>query len=151
MRITTITRVLLAAATVLSFAARAQDYPGNPIHIVVPSAAGATTDALARIVGERFQRKWGQPVVIEDRAGAGGNIGAEYVARMQAAVSALGHPGQLDVARVATRSYPSQWKPSMIGMTSSLSLSATVTSTSPLGIGASPAATRLFQSAGAKE
>ncbi len=80
MKNTTMVRVLLAAAAALPFAVRAQEanYPANPIHLIVPSAAGATTDALARIVGERFQRKWGQPVVVEDRAGAAGNIGAEY-------------------------------------------------------------------------
>ena len=55
------------------------------------------------------------------------------------------------VPDVATRSYPSQWKPSMIGTTSGLSLSATVTSIFPLRAGASPAATSDFQSAGAKE
>ncbi len=78
MKPVSIIRVLLAAAAIVCFAAQAQDYPASTIHIVVPSAAGATTDALARIVGDRFQKKWGQPVVVEDRAGAGGNIGAEY-------------------------------------------------------------------------
>ena len=71
-------RVLLAAAAAFAFSVQAQDYPSSPIKFVVPSAPGATTDALARIVGEQLQRKWGQPVIVENRAGAGGNIGAEY-------------------------------------------------------------------------
>ena len=73
-------KLLLLAATAISFSVLAQepDYPTGPIKIVVPSAPGATTDALARIVGERLQKKWGQPVVVENRAGAGGNIGAEF-------------------------------------------------------------------------
>ena len=74
-------RILLAAALVFSLAVHAQDYPGNPIRIIVPSAPGATTDALARIIADQFQRKWGQPVIVDNRAGAAGNIGAEYAIR----------------------------------------------------------------------
>jgi tripartite-type tricarboxylate transporter receptor subunit TctC len=70
--------MLLAAALAFSLPVHAQDYPGNPIKIVVPSAPGATTDALARMIADQFQRKWGQPVIVDNRAGAAGNIGAEY-------------------------------------------------------------------------
>ena len=59
--------------------ARAEDYPDRPVRIVVPFAAGGTADAIPRLVGDWLSRKWGQPVVIENRTGAGGNIGAEAV------------------------------------------------------------------------
>ncbi len=78
MRIEMLGRILLASALAFALSVRAQDYPGNPIKIVVPSAPGATTDALARIIADQFQRKWGQPVIVDNRAGAAGNIGAEY-------------------------------------------------------------------------
>ena len=57
--------------------ARAGDYPDRPVKIVVPFPAGGTADAIPRIVADWLSRKWGQPVVIENRTGAAGNIGAE--------------------------------------------------------------------------
>jgi tripartite-type tricarboxylate transporter receptor subunit TctC len=57
--------------------AGAEDYPDRPVKIIVPFAAGGTADAVPRLVGDWLSRKWGQPVVIENRTGAGGNIGAE--------------------------------------------------------------------------
>jgi tripartite-type tricarboxylate transporter receptor subunit TctC len=59
--------------------ARAEDYPDRPVKIIVPFAAGGTADAIPRLVGDWLSRKWGQPVVIENRTGAAGNIGAEFV------------------------------------------------------------------------
>jgi len=64
--------------------AQAQDaasYPAKPIRIVVPFPAGGTADLLPRIVGERLTAKFGQPVLVENRAGAGSSIAAEYVAK----------------------------------------------------------------------
>jgi tripartite-type tricarboxylate transporter receptor subunit TctC len=61
--------------------ARAGDYPDHAVKIVVPFAAGGTADAVPRLVGDWLSRKWGQPVIIENRTGAGGNIGAELVYR----------------------------------------------------------------------
>ena len=58
----------------------AANYPSRNIKIIVPFPAGGTADALPRIVGERLRQKWGQPVIIENRSGAGGNIGADVVA-----------------------------------------------------------------------
>jgi tripartite-type tricarboxylate transporter receptor subunit TctC len=55
----------------------AQDYPARPVKIIVPFPAGGTADAMPRLVGEWLARKWGQSVVIENRTGAAGNIGAE--------------------------------------------------------------------------
>jgi tripartite-type tricarboxylate transporter receptor subunit TctC len=60
---------------------RAGDYPDHAVKIVVPFAAGGTADAVPRLVGDWLSRKWGQPVIIENRTGAGGNIGAEFVYR----------------------------------------------------------------------
>ena len=61
--------------------ARAQNYPARTVKIVVPFPAGGTADVMPRIFADWLSRKWGQPVVVEDRAGAGGNIGAEVVAK----------------------------------------------------------------------
>ena len=74
----------IAAALVLvvaSGAAFAQAYPGKPIRIVVPFAAGGTSDILARAIGPKLTAAWGQPVVIENKTGANGNVGAEFVVR----------------------------------------------------------------------
>ncbi len=80
---TTILRLLLAAAIGLGLPAlsQAQTYPTRPIKIIVPSPAGATTDTLVRMVAAKLQAKWGQPVVVDNRPGAGGNIGAEEAAK----------------------------------------------------------------------
>jgi len=61
----------------------AQTFPGKPIRFIVPVPPGGGVDALARIVGEILRNKWGQPVLIENRGGAGGNIGAEAVFRAE--------------------------------------------------------------------
>jgi tripartite-type tricarboxylate transporter receptor subunit TctC len=65
----------------VAYAAQAGDWPARPITVVVPYAAGGNTDTMARIVGERLTAKLGQPVVIENIAGASGAIGAATVAR----------------------------------------------------------------------
>src|SRR5438445_3216636 len=57
--------------------ARAQDYPTRAVKIIVPFPAGGTADAMPRLIGDWLSRKWGHPIVIENRTGAGGNIGAE--------------------------------------------------------------------------
>ncbi len=59
----------------------AASYPIKPLRIVVPLTAGGPTDTLARIIGQQLTEKLGQPVIIENRPGAGGNIGAEMVAK----------------------------------------------------------------------
>lgn len=61
--------------------AQADGYPDHTVKIIVPFPAGGTADAVPRILGEWLSRKWGQPVVIENHAGAAGNIGAELVYR----------------------------------------------------------------------
>lgn len=72
---------LVTATLGLPTPARAADYPAKPIRFIVPYAAGGTTDLVARTVGQRVAEKLGQPVVIENRPGAGGNIGMEAVAK----------------------------------------------------------------------
>ena len=57
------------------------NYPSKPVRIIVPQTPGGASDALARIVGQKLSEKWGQPVVIENRPGAGGNIGMDAVAK----------------------------------------------------------------------
>ena len=74
---------ILAAALLAVFAgaAGAQTYPNKPIRIVVPYAAGGTSDILARQIGPKLTDAWGQPVVVENKPGANGNVGADFVAK----------------------------------------------------------------------
>jgi len=76
-------RCFIVAAFLAAVAAvsplHAQDFPSRLVHLVVPQAAGGGTDTFARALGQKLSERWGQPVVIENRAGAAGNIGAEYV------------------------------------------------------------------------
>ncbi|MBV1796777.1 tripartite tricarboxylate transporter substrate binding protein [Siccirubricoccus sp. G192] len=65
----------------LAAPARAQAWPAGPVRLVVPFPPGGPADAIGRLLGERLAEAWGQPVIIENRGGAGGNIGAEAVAR----------------------------------------------------------------------
>jgi tripartite-type tricarboxylate transporter receptor subunit TctC len=76
--------LLLAAATtavVVPQANAQSDWPAKPVRIVVPFAPGGATDVVARQLGQKLNVLWGQSVVIENRAGAGGNIGADVVAK----------------------------------------------------------------------
>jgi tripartite-type tricarboxylate transporter receptor subunit TctC len=72
---------LVLSLVLTAGSAHAEDYPDHAVKIIVPFAAGGTADAVPRIVGDWLSRKWGQPVIIENRTGAGGNIGAELVYR----------------------------------------------------------------------
>jgi len=64
--------------------AAAQAFPAKPVRIIVPQTPGGASDALARIVGQKLSERWGQPVVVENKPGAGGNVGTDYVAKSPA-------------------------------------------------------------------
>ena len=64
--------------------ATAQDFPARPIRIVVPTLAGGSADILARLIGGKLHERWGQPVIVDNRAGAGQMIGADAVAKAPA-------------------------------------------------------------------
>jgi tripartite-type tricarboxylate transporter receptor subunit TctC len=84
MTVATIGRLLFGVtlATLLAApVAQAQDFPNRPVKIIVPFPAGGTADAMPRVIGDWLSRKWGQPVVIENKPGAGGSIGAELAAK----------------------------------------------------------------------
>ncbi|MGA7488720.1 MAG: tripartite tricarboxylate transporter substrate binding protein [Xanthobacteraceae bacterium] len=75
--------VALAAALAAPSGVGAQDYPAHPVKIVVPFPAGGTADVMPRVFADWLSKKWGQPVVVENRTGAAGNIGAETVAKAE--------------------------------------------------------------------
>jgi tripartite-type tricarboxylate transporter receptor subunit TctC len=70
--------LFVTLVAVASSAAHAAEYPDRTVKIIVPFAAGGTADAVPRIVADWLSRKWGQPVIIENRTGAAGNIGADF-------------------------------------------------------------------------
>ena len=74
---------MLIAVVVFSNAT-AQTYPAKPVRMIVPWAPGGTTDILGRVIAQKMSEKWGQPVVVENRGGAAGNIGTEVAARSAA-------------------------------------------------------------------
>jgi len=89
---------LAAAASLMMFAwqSQAQTWPARPVKLVIPFAPGGTNDAIARVFSAHLPPLLGQPVIVENRTGAGGNIGTEYVARQPAdgytlLIAASGH------------------------------------------------------------
>src|SRR2546427_9899527 len=75
---------LVLCAAPFAAAAFAQAYPGKPVRIIVPYSAGGGTDIVARAVGQKLSEAWGQSVIVDNRAGASGMIGAEAVAKAPA-------------------------------------------------------------------
>lgn len=73
----------VAALVAVPHDLRAQDFPNRPVRIIVPFPAGGTADVMPRVIADWLSRKWGQPVIIENRAGAAGNIGSEAVAKAE--------------------------------------------------------------------
>ncbi len=80
-RISTKAALLLCALALVPAFAIAQSYPAKPVRLVVPFAPGGSTDVFARLVTERLGETWPQPMVVDNRPGAAGNIGTELVAR----------------------------------------------------------------------
>jgi tripartite-type tricarboxylate transporter receptor subunit TctC len=75
-------RILIAlAASLFACSLYGQSYPSKPIRIIVPYAPGGTSDILARQIGPKLTDVWGQPVVVENKPGANGNVGADFVAK----------------------------------------------------------------------
>ena len=74
-------RPLLLSLLLAPAAARAQGFPQRPVRLIAPFAAGASLDATARLFARFLEARWGQPVMVENRTGAAGNIGGEFVAR----------------------------------------------------------------------
>ena len=80
----TFARSLAAALLCVAAAVSAQEFPARPVHIIVPFPAGGGADALARIMAPHLNRIWGEPVIVENKPGASGQIGAELVANAPA-------------------------------------------------------------------
>src|SRR2546428_2958944 len=77
-------KLALAALIALAGSAAAEPYPDHPITLIVPYAAGGSSDVLARLIGERMSKSLGQQVVIDNRAGAGSRLGIEIAAKSAA-------------------------------------------------------------------
>jgi tripartite-type tricarboxylate transporter receptor subunit TctC len=75
---------LAVGALAAMSSAQAEDYPSKLVRIVVPQTAGGGTDTFARAIGQKLSERWGQPVVIENKAGAGGVVGTDFVAKAPA-------------------------------------------------------------------
>lgn len=82
-RLTSLAALGAALALPLGAAQAAPDYPAKPVRIVVPNPAGGASDVVARLIAQKLGDEWGQPVVVENRAGANGNIGAMLVAKAE--------------------------------------------------------------------
>lgn len=74
-------RTAAVAAALFAFGAHAQQWPAKPVKLVVPFTAGGSTDTVARIISEKLTPRIGQPVLVENKAGAGGAIGSDFVAK----------------------------------------------------------------------
>ena len=74
----------MALMLVLPISTASAAFPDKPVRIIVPQTPGGSNDILARIIAERLSLRWGQPVVVENRGGAGGNIGVDFVAHRPA-------------------------------------------------------------------
>jgi tripartite-type tricarboxylate transporter receptor subunit TctC len=103
---------VVAALLVGGPAVAQSGYPARPVKFVVPFPGGGINDVLARIVGDKLSAKWGQPVVVENRTGAGGNIGADVAAQAEpdGYTILVAPPGPLAINRNLYRhlSYDSQ-------------------------------------------
>jgi tripartite-type tricarboxylate transporter receptor subunit TctC len=108
------TLLLRAVTALLLLAAPAfaqSDYPAKPVRAVVPFPAGGSADILCRLVGEKLSAAWGQPVIIDNRAGAGGNVGAEIVYRADPDGYTLlcSPPGPLSINHNLYKTLPYDW------------------------------------------
>src|SRR6188768_3038640 len=97
----------LLALLVVAPASFAQTWPAKPIHLVVPFAPGATSDALGRLVAEHLKSVLGESVIVDNRPGASGAVGAAQVAKSEPdGYTILLMPGGLVLAKYTTKSVP---------------------------------------------
>src|SRR5215211_4707060 len=73
--------IVVCAGLAATGAAAAQSYPNKPVHLIISFTPGSATDIVGRAVGQKLSEMWGQPVVVENRPGAGGSIGSNVVAQ----------------------------------------------------------------------
>src|SRR6478752_2413002 len=92
-------------------AANAQEWPQKTVRIVVPFPAGGSNDTLCRIVADKLSGEWKQPVIVDNKAGAGGNIGAEivYGAPADGYTLLCSPPGPLSINHNLYRTLPYDW------------------------------------------
>jgi len=76
--------VCIALLSLCAHAQTAANFPNKPIKIIVPFAAGGSTDALARLLAQKLTSSWGQTVIVENKPGAGATLGADYVTKAPA-------------------------------------------------------------------
>jgi tripartite-type tricarboxylate transporter receptor subunit TctC len=81
MMLQSLAKLFFTVGLAFSLCAHSQDYPSKPIKLIVPIATGAAFDTVTRLLAEKLHNKWGQPVIVENRAGASHNMGAEAVFR----------------------------------------------------------------------
>jgi tripartite-type tricarboxylate transporter receptor subunit TctC len=109
-------QILAALALLLWFAplqgSQAQDFPNKPVHFIVPYAAGGSGDLLARLLGDKLSKLWGQQVVVDNKPGAGGLIGTEAGAHADpdGYTIYLATDGPLTIAATLHRKVPYDWK-----------------------------------------
>ena len=98
----------VVAGLVAPRAAHAQDFPTRVVRLVVNSQAGGTADATTRLLADELSRRWGQPVIVDDVVGAGGNLGAAQVMRAEPDGYTLlvSHPGPLTINGLLYKSMP---------------------------------------------
>lgn len=96
------------AAAALAAESRAQDYPNRPVRIVVASVAGSAPDVLARVIAEKLGAALGQPVIVDNKPGAGGVVGIDAVAKAapDGYTLAIGHDGTMAINTIVYKSLP---------------------------------------------
>lgn len=96
------------AAAALAAESRAQDYPNRPVRIVVASVAGSAPDVLARVIAEKLGTALGQPVIVDNKPGAGGVVGIDAVAKAapDGYTLAIGHDGTMAINTIVYKSLP---------------------------------------------
>jgi tripartite-type tricarboxylate transporter receptor subunit TctC len=102
---------LALLALLIALPAAAQEWPQKTVRIVVPFPAGGSNDTLCRIVGDKLSGEWKQPVIVDNKAGAGGNIGAEivYAAAADGYTLLCSPPGPLSINHNLFKTLPYDW------------------------------------------